>query len=108
MKATLSLAVIAALTALASAAWAVDLPGNTAPVAQLPGATVGGQSTVFDRSTRHLHRLQNSLPELGGEAAHHHRLSQRLHDYLARHRDPNQATGQQRAMMDRAQTPPGP
>lgn len=105
MKALPYLAAAACLLAPMQVSMAAD-PITAAPAAQLPGATVEGKPTVIDRSDRHLHQLQNSLPELGSSHPHHRKMGERLRDYLSRHRDPNQAAGQQRAMMERAQTPP--
>lgn len=75
---------------------------------RLPGVTVEGKASLIDKSDHRLRLLQNSLPELGGNAPHRKAIQERAREYVARHRDPNQATGQQRVMMERAQTPPGP
>jgi hypothetical protein len=89
---------------------AADPPAAAQPAPQpLPGVTVEGKSGPLDRSDRRVEQLQGSLPALGGEAQPHKRgLRKRLADYMAKHKDPNKATGQQRAMMERAQTPPEP
>lgn len=106
MKTRLHPAVVAAFVLAAQLPLAADPAATPAPVTRLPGTTVEGGPTVIDRSDRRLHQLQNSLPELGSNRPPRRKLSDRAAEYLKRHRDPNQATGQQRAMMERAQTAP--
>ncbi|MDR3418952.1 MAG: hypothetical protein P4L83_22480 [Nevskia sp.] len=108
----LALLVLAAATGLSPAVRAADpdkaAAGASQPAPQaLPGVTVEGKPDPLGRSDRHLHQLQESLPALGGNASHKKHFKDRVGDYLAKHKDPEKATGQQRRMMERAQQPPG-
>lgn len=91
--------------ALQASAAAKD-PPPPAQQQDLPGVTVQGHHNPLNRSDRKLRQLKKSLPELGGKAAP--TAGDRARDYLARHADPEAATGQQRQMMEKARQPEGP
>lgn len=106
-----SILLCAALALAVAAPAAAKGPAPARPAAQaqaqdLPGVTVEGQHNPLNRSDRRLRQTKKALPELGGKAPP--TAADRARDYLARHADPEAATGEQRRMMEKARQPEGP
>lgn len=102
----LSCLALTVVLGVAAGAWA-QTPASTQPPAQrLDGVEVKARPDPMARSKRRLDHLKKSLPELGSDVPRKPDAGDRITAYLAAHRDPNQATGEQRRMMQRAVSAP--
>jgi hypothetical protein len=98
----------AALLALSCAAAAQKQAVVEAPQAasqRLDGVVVTAKSDPMARSKRRLDEVKKSLPVLGSDTPRKRSATDHIAAYLAAHRDPNGASGEQRRMMERAASP---
>jgi hypothetical protein len=74
--------------------------------AGLPGTVITGRKNPLHRSDRRLEILSSSLPSGGERAQNRMDVVGWIETQAALRRDPNQASGEERQMMQRASAPP--
>ena len=80
------------------------VPAGNLPMTTMPGVNVQRSTDPLSRADRRLARTKRSLP--GTNTPPTKDASAKARDYLATHSDPNSASGQQRKMMEGANSAP--
>jgi hypothetical protein len=85
---------------------AATSPPASPASARLPGTVIVGRKNPLRRSDRRLSILITSLPSGGERAQKRMDIVGWMQDQVALRRDPNQASGEELQMMQRASAPP--